>query len=314
MSEQLKMKPAASPARGSNPRTWTVRLAGVLLSCSLAGCASFLSKSKTDELTEADPPDLLYNQGLAYLNAGDVSKAGEKFKAIDEQHPYSDYARRSMIMSAYVNFRRGRYPETINEAKRYVTLFPASDDAAYAQYLIGESYFRQMTAVSPDDHEAHYWLGESLRLQDRSEDAISAYERAIEFKPSYEDAHIRRNSLLIQTHQFQRVAELLESAITQAPNSGRIAHLYARFLAACPDPSFRDGKRAVDLARRVVAARPLAEHLETLAMALAQNGQCDLARQTALKAIEAAKQQRDLKLRNRLENDLPRYRQNPCPP
>ncbi len=154
MSEQLKMISAASPVRASRLRIWPVRLAGVLLACSLAGCASFLSKSKTDELAEADPPDLLYNQGLAYLNAGDVSKAGEKFKAIDEQHPYSDYARRSMIMSAYVNFRRGRYPETINEAKRYVTLFPASDDAAYAQYLIGESYFRQIPDVTRDQAAA----------------------------------------------------------------------------------------------------------------------------------------------------------------
>jgi outer membrane protein assembly factor BamD len=125
-------------------------LAGLLLALSLAGCSSILNKAKTDDFVEADPPDLLYNQGLAYLNAGDITNAGKKFKAIDEQHPYSEYARRSMIMSAYINFRRGRYPETINDAKRYVTLFPASEDAAYAQYLIGESYFRQIPDVTRD--------------------------------------------------------------------------------------------------------------------------------------------------------------------
>lgn len=125
-------------------------LAGLLLVISLAGCSSILNKAKTDEFVEADPPDLLYNQGLAYLNAGDITNAGKKFKTIDEQHPYSEYARRSMIMSAYINFRRARYPETINDAKRYVTLFPASEDAAYAQYLIGESYFRQIPDVTRD--------------------------------------------------------------------------------------------------------------------------------------------------------------------
>ena len=124
---------------------------GLVLAVAVAGCASFSNKTKTsDDFAEADPPDLLYNQGLAYLNAGDTAKAGEKFKEIDQEHPYSEYARRSMIMTAYLSFRRGEYPETINAARRYVTLFPASDDAAYAQYMIGESYFRQIPDVTRD--------------------------------------------------------------------------------------------------------------------------------------------------------------------
>lgn len=132
----------------------TYSLAIAVLAVALAGCASFMNKSDTDDFVEADPPDLLYNQGLAYLNAGDTAKAGEKFKSIDEQHPYSEYARRSMIMTAYLSFRRGQYPETINAARRYVTLFPASEDAAYAQYMIGESYFRQIPDVTRDQKAA----------------------------------------------------------------------------------------------------------------------------------------------------------------
>ena len=105
---------------------------------------------KPEEEVGVDPPDLLYNQGLALLNAGDTREATEKFETIDKEHPYSDYARRSMIMSAFLNFRRGKYQEAINDAQRYVTLFPASPDAAYAQYLIGESYFRQIPDVTRD--------------------------------------------------------------------------------------------------------------------------------------------------------------------
>lgn len=129
-------------------------LVGAVLAVAVAGCASFQNKAKTDDFAEADPPDLLYNQGLAYLNAGDPAKASKKFEEIDKQHPYSDYARRSMIMTAYLSFRRGQYPETINAARRYVTLFPASEDAAYAQYMIGESYFRQIPDVTRDQKAA----------------------------------------------------------------------------------------------------------------------------------------------------------------
>ena len=135
-----------------NPVASFRRLAGMaiatsMLSLLLAGC--FGMGEKTEEAA-ADPPDLLYNRGLALLNAGETRQASETFEDIDKQHPYSEYARRSMIMSAFLEFRRGRYTDAINEATRYVTLFPATADAAYAQYLIGESYFRQIPDVTRD--------------------------------------------------------------------------------------------------------------------------------------------------------------------
>lgn len=115
----------------------------------LGGCMGRGEKTEA-ALDEGDPPDLLYNQGLALLDAGEASEARKKFENVDKQHPYSDYARRSMMMSAYLNFRSGKYQEAINEAQRYVTLYPSSADAAYAHYLIGESYFRQIPDVTRD--------------------------------------------------------------------------------------------------------------------------------------------------------------------
>ena len=111
----------------------------------LAGC-----RDKPEAEAVVDPPDVLYNEALAHLEAGDPRDAAEKFEEIDKEHPYSDYARRSLVMSAFLNFRRGKYQDAINDAQRYVTLFPANPDAAYAQYLIGESYFRQIPDVTRD--------------------------------------------------------------------------------------------------------------------------------------------------------------------
>jgi outer membrane protein assembly factor BamD len=112
-------------------------------------------RGKPEEEVVVDPPDVLYNQALANLQAGDPRNAEEKFAEIDKEHPYSEYARKAMLMSAFVNFRRGDYQEAINDAQRYVTLFPASEDAAYAQYLIGESYFRQIPDVTRDQDLAY---------------------------------------------------------------------------------------------------------------------------------------------------------------
>ena len=103
---------------------------------------------------QTEPADVLYNQGLANLNAGRLKEASRKFEAVDRQHPYSEYARKSMVMGAFASYRQGDYEEAINSAKRYLTLYPVDRDAAYAQYIIGLSYFRQIRDVTQDQKEA----------------------------------------------------------------------------------------------------------------------------------------------------------------
>jgi outer membrane protein assembly factor BamD len=103
---------------------------------------------------QTEPADVLYNQGLANLEAGRLTEASRKFEAVDRQHPYSEYARKSMVMGAFANYRQGKYEEAIAGAKRYVTLYPSNSDAAYAQYIIGLSYFRQIRDVTQDQKES----------------------------------------------------------------------------------------------------------------------------------------------------------------
>jgi outer membrane protein assembly factor BamD len=161
-------------------------LAASVAALLLAGC--FGMGKKTDTSLEESPPDLLYNQGLAYLNAGDTRKAAKKFDDIDKQDPYSEYARRSMILSAFLSFRKGQYQDAINDAERYVTLFPRSPDAAYAQYLIGESYFRQIPDVTRD--------------QDLSKRAIEAMGLVVEKYPDSEYADDARKKVELARDQL----------------------------------------------------------------------------------------------------------------
>ena len=131
-------------------------VAAVALAPALAaGCMS--SEPDVDLNTyveQTEPADALYNQGLANLNAGRLKEAGRKFDAVDRQHPYSEIARKSMVMSAFTSYRQGNYDEAINTGKRYVQLYPSSEDAAYAQYIVGLSYFRQIRDVTQDQKES----------------------------------------------------------------------------------------------------------------------------------------------------------------
>ena len=140
---------------GKTVRTLLTVAAIALAPAFAAGCMS-----KEDDLNlatyveQTDPADALYNQGLANLNAGRLKEASRKFEAVDRQHPYSEFARKSMVMSAFTNYRQGNYEEAINAGKRYVQLYPSSEDAAYAQYIVGLSYFRQIRDVTQDQKES----------------------------------------------------------------------------------------------------------------------------------------------------------------
>jgi outer membrane protein assembly factor BamD len=120
----------------------------------VAGCMKEQDLNLATYVEQTDPADQLYNQGLANLNAGRLKEASRKFDAVDRQHPYSEYARKSLVMGAFTNYRQGNYEEAINAGKRYVALYPSSEDAAYAQYIVGLCYFKQIRNVTQDQKES----------------------------------------------------------------------------------------------------------------------------------------------------------------
>jgi outer membrane protein assembly factor BamD len=164
-----------SPRSGLRLCALAVCLALLLLAAPLAGC------SKEDDYVPDSPADLLYNEGLYLLNnKQDYKEAAKKFDEVDRQNPYSDWARKALLMSAYAYYQAEDYESCVNAAKRYVTLHPGSPDAAYAQYLIGASYYDQIVDVTRDQSRADKAidaLQEVIRKYPTSEYAINAKKK-----------------------------------------------------------------------------------------------------------------------------------------
>lgn len=137
----------------------------------VAGCQSDPDIDISSYATETDPPDVLYNQGLANMQAGRLTEAARKFEAIDKQHPYSEFARKGMVMGAFTRYRQGDYEEAVNLARRYLSLYPNDEDAAYAQYIIGLSYFRQIRDVTQTQREAALTVQAMQEVVDRYPDS-----------------------------------------------------------------------------------------------------------------------------------------------
>jgi outer membrane protein assembly factor BamD len=160
-----------------------LRLAAALigLAIPLSGCgtgALWDKFTRKDDTFVDEPADKLYNEGLYLMNQRKDNKAaGKKFEEVDRQHPYSDWARKSLLMSAYAYYNQGDYDSCIGAASRYVTLHPGSPDAAYAQYLIAASHYDQIPDISRDQartEKAINALQEVIRKYPTSEYAISA--------------------------------------------------------------------------------------------------------------------------------------------
>ncbi|HYY38930.1 MAG TPA: outer membrane protein assembly factor BamD [Xanthobacteraceae bacterium] len=156
-----------------------------LVALALCACSMF----DRDTVPPDEPADKLYNEGLYLLNSKkDPKTAAKKFEEVDRQHPYSEWARKALIMSAFAYYQAGAYDDCINTAKRYVTLHPGSPDAAYAQYLIGSSFFDQMPEISRD--------------QDRTDKAVQALEEVARKYPTSEYAVAAKRKIEIARDQL----------------------------------------------------------------------------------------------------------------
>ena len=160
------------PGRGWRQAVRLLALALVVVA--LPACSFF---GKEDVIPD-DPADKLYNEGLYLLNQKkDYKQAAKRFEEVDRQHPYSEWARKALIMSAYAHYEGTSYDDSVSAAKRYVTLHPGSPDAAYAQYLIGSSYFDQIPDITRDQQRterAMQALDEVVRKYPGSEYAVAA--------------------------------------------------------------------------------------------------------------------------------------------
>ena len=159
----------------------------LVLALPLGACSSIGSSwekmfGAKDDTPIDEPADKIYNEGLYLLNQEKRSaQAAKRFEEVDRQHPYSDWARKSLLMSAYAHYEAQDYDSTIGAAQRYITLHPGSPDAAYAQYLIAASHFDQIPDVSRD--------------QGRTEKAVAALEEVARKYPNSEYATAARRKL-----------------------------------------------------------------------------------------------------------------------
>jgi outer membrane protein assembly factor BamD len=226
--------PAPNSVRLSRPRSRLVRaLALIVLAANLGACSSLFGK---DDTPPDEPADRLYNEGLYLLNdKHDPLKAAAKFEEVDRQHPYSEWARKSLIMSSYAYYEGLKYDDSVNAAKRYISLHPGSPDAAYAQYLIGASYYDQIPDVTRDQagtQKALNALEEVVRKFPTSEYAVSAKQKIEVARDQLAGKEMRVGRYYLEKKDYTGAINRFKVVVTQYQTTRHVEEALERLTEA----------------------------------------------------------------------------------
>lgn len=147
---------------------FTRTFASVILVLVLSACGA-------EKLTYRDlPVDQLYIEAQKYTDRGQYNIAAIAYDEVERQHPYSVWARRAQLMSAYSYYMANEYEDAILASGRFLSLHPGNKNASYARYLIALSYYEQIADVRRD--------------QNNTEQAMNAFAQIVRLYPNSEYA------------------------------------------------------------------------------------------------------------------------------
>ncbi|MDP1630566.1 MAG: outer membrane protein assembly factor BamD [Caulobacter sp.] len=113
-----------------------------------SGCAG--KKDKPRLAYQERPVELLYSTGAYRLDQHRWSEAVTYFQEVERQHPYSEWSRRAILMTAYAHYQGNQYADAIQASDRFIQLYPGNPSVVYAYYLKSICYFEQIVDVGRD--------------------------------------------------------------------------------------------------------------------------------------------------------------------
>lgn len=98
------------------------------------------------------PVEEIYNDALIVFEQMDFEEAAYLFDEVERQHPYSHWATKAQLMSAYSFYQDDAFDSAVIALDRFIQLHPSSSDAPYAYYLKALCYYEQISNVTRDQN------------------------------------------------------------------------------------------------------------------------------------------------------------------
>tara|TARA_R110000744_G_scaffold36034_6_gene83291 strand:+ start:31098 stop:31928 length:831 start_codon:yes stop_codon:yes gene_type:complete len=184
----------------------------LFLSVLVAACAS---GPDTSVAYVERPAESIYADAFSSMERGQYQLAAAQFDEVERQHPYSEWARRSMLMAAFANYQANKYDEAVSDAQRFISLHPGNRSAPYAYYLIAISYFEQIVDVGRDQQITQQALDALQQVVRRYPESRYATDARLKIDMTRDHLagkemdigrwYLRRNYHLAAVNRFQNV-------------------------------------------------------------------------------------------------------------
>lgn len=147
--------------------------------------ASACSSNKEEEYIER-PVESIYNGAVDHLMAERYERAAREFDEVERQHPYSVWATKAQMMSAYAYYQANKYDDAIVALDRFIQLNPSNRDVAYAYYLKALSYYEQIRDVERDAKLTELALNSLDEVVRRFPESIYARDARLKIDLTYD--------------------------------------------------------------------------------------------------------------------------------
>ena len=107
-----------------------------------------------DDLSSSTSIEEIISLAERAKNRGAFNEAGDFYMEVDRLYPYSDKSRKALIKAMTVYHKGTDLSNARLSAKRYLALYPDGPDAAFAQYMVGLSFFDAIVDVRRDQGSA----------------------------------------------------------------------------------------------------------------------------------------------------------------
>jgi len=212
-------------------------LIGILVAgMALSGCAGADKVERGDVNYENYTAKQIYERGEFDLARGNPRMAADVFSEVERLYPYSNWAKRAVIMQAFAHHEAKEYEKSRSAAQRYIEFYPTDEDAAYAQYLLALSYYDQIDEVGRDQEltfQALQALREVIERYPESEYAKSAklkFDLAFDHLASKEMEigryYLKRKHYTSAINRFRTVIEDFQTTTHTAEALHRLVESY----------------------------------------------------------------------------------------
>ncbi len=205
----------------------------------VAACDSMNPFDKGEVYKPEIKPDLpaekLYNDGLAAANEHDYEKATKNFKDINKIYPYSQWSKKALLMETYSHYSAREFEEAGASGKRFLQLYPADADAAYAAYLIANSYYDAVLDVSRDQERAEKALVAFIEVVQRwpkSDYASDAKAKIMVLRDQLAGREMEVGRFYLQKRNYTAAINRFRVVVSQYQTTNQIEEALARLTEA----------------------------------------------------------------------------------